>query len=127
MPLKRHVDGAGGKVNQAVDIGIFTEGEGGRRGAVLDFDGGRAFSGSVDRAVVFEGVRGGVDQNAVSPLILFRIEDFTDGNRAVVDALAHNARAAEFNAGALTFDDDLAVVLNDRSCGTLVEEPMNQP
>ena len=54
--VERHVDGAGGEVNQAVDIGLFTEVEGGRRSAVLDFNRGRTLGGSVDSAVVFKGV-----------------------------------------------------------------------
>ena len=114
--VERHVDGAGGEVNQAVDIGLFTEVEGGRRSAVLDFNRGRTLGGSVDSAVVFKGVRGGVDQNAVSPLVLtlILVEDFADGDRAVVDADALDTSTAEFEAGTLAFNDDPAVVLDGR-------------
>ena len=107
---------AGCKVNETVDIGLFTEVEGGRRSAVLDFNRGRTLGGSVDSAVVFKGVRGGVDQNAVSPLVLtlILVEDFADGDRAVIDADALDAITAEFEAGTLAFNDDPAVVLDGR-------------
>ena len=105
---------AGCKVNETVDVGLGAEFESRIVGVVLDFDGGGAFGGGIDRAVVREVLVGDIDQHTVSPFILGLVEDFADGDRAVVDADALDISTAEFEAGTLAFNDDPAVVLDGR-------------